>query len=132
MTLPSSIAAANSYAQQKIDATNPDQALRAMRELMASRSSVKIWIVLLPGRDVAVYSRIKITADLTVGVSTVRHIKRGNETRPGLCSNLCLKTNLKLSRSNANHALRTPSTLLGVNTMVVGIDVVSATLAVFL
>lgn len=126
--LPPQVISTNGYHSHKIPISD-ENAWARLRQQFADWPHVKLWIILLPEKNVEAYSWVKMIGDLQIGISTVCHVKKNLSTvnqLVQLCTNICLKANLKLSRSSANHALTQPSTLLSSETMVVGIDVVSA------
>lgn len=82
-------------------------------------------LVLLPSKNIELYSAIKKAADQEVGIATICHVKgRGiPKISPQLHSNLTMKANLKLSRTSVNQRLYSKGKILTNRTMIIGIDV---------
>ncbi|KAK5279037.1 hypothetical protein LTR40_008354 [Exophiala xenobiotica] len=83
--------------------TKLDQQYDTIRKRLAQEKAAgsSLVLVLLPSKNIELYSAIKRAADQMVGIATICHVKDWNlpNPSPALHSNLTMKANLKLSSS---------------------------------
>lgn len=122
-----------------INYSNVDE--RIVHEALTTwkNAGATVILVWLARRHVALYSRIKRAgdilpnADVESSIATICMVLRDKQpnNHPQYLSNIQMKLNMKINDSTINHTTRVLSTqtnrpsLLGTNTMLVGLDVVS-------
>lgn len=98
----------------------------------AKDEGINLVVVLLPLKDVELYSAVKQAGDQVVGIATVCHVQTPGKTANApaeikssadFVANLSMKINLKLSSRSANQALNPKGPILTTETMIIGIDV---------
>ncbi|KAG9784617.1 hypothetical protein KCU88_g2686, partial [Aureobasidium melanogenum] len=109
--------------------------IRTVLRDLKENCRVHLAVLLLPRKDVELYSAIKQIGDQEVGLSTVCHVLSrvgygptatfGPKTTPDFLGNLAMKANLKLDVSAVNQALDSndKGPILTPTTMIIGIDV---------
>ncbi|KAK5238289.1 hypothetical protein LTR47_000032 [Exophiala xenobiotica] len=109
------------------DMTKLDQQYDTIRKRLAQEKAAgsSLVLVLLPSKNIELYSAIKRAADQMVGIATICHVKDWNlpNPSPALHSNLTMKANLKLSTTSVNQRLFNKGRILTDRTMIIGIDV---------
>ncbi|KAI1618837.1 Piwi domain-containing protein [Exophiala viscosa] len=95
-------------------------------------NTVHLLVVLLPQKDMELYSAIKRIGDQRLGLPTVCHVLTPEDdelkanSSPGFPANLSMKINLKADAKSVNQALAQKPGMLGEGTMILGIDVTHA------
>ncbi|KAK4934814.1 hypothetical protein LTR10_024007 [Elasticomyces elasticus] len=106
-----------------------------VREFLAKvKNKVDLVVVLLPEKDMELYSTVKRIGDQGLGLATVCHVLKTNArktrvwplTSPQFFANLSMKINLKADNTAVNQALANKPGMLAEGTMILGIDVTHA------
>lgn len=104
-----------------------DESLKTRLEKYRDTNKVRFLLVVLPGKDIPLYSRIKRIGDVELGISTVCVINDNFcDTRNRVTqtyANVALKVNLKLGGINHKVTGENLGIINEKKTMVVGIDV---------
>ncbi|KIV84573.1 hypothetical protein PV11_00346 [Exophiala sideris] len=94
--------------------------------------TVNLVVVLLPLKDMELYSAVKRIGDQNLGLPTVCHVLETTDDglrpnpSPGFPANLSMKINLKADATSVNQALVHKPGILEAGTMILGIDVTHA------